>query len=69
MAWTIDIIDANGIPVRQLTGAGSTIDATWDGRDATGTMPVPPGIYTVYLNARDPSGNAARNAAFTLTLA
>ena len=69
MAWTIDIIDANGIPVRQLTGTGATIDATWDGRDATGTMTVPAGIYTAVVNARDTAGNAARNAVFTVTLA
>ena len=69
MAWTIDIIGPNGIPVRQLTGTGATIDTTWDGRDATGTMTVPPGVYTAYVNARDTAGNAARNAVITLTLA
>lgn len=69
MAWTIDILDAAGTPIRQLTGSGPTIDATWDGRDATGVTTVPPGIYTAYLRARDLAGITARDAVITLTLA
>ncbi|HEV3473774.1 MAG TPA: N-acetylmuramoyl-L-alanine amidase [Actinomycetota bacterium] len=69
MSWTVDILNSAGTPIRQLTGTGSTLDATWDGRYADGTTVATPGPYTVYLRARDLAGTTARDAVITVTLA
>jgi hypothetical protein len=69
MSWVVDILDSAGTPIRQLTGSGTILDSTWDGRYADGTTVAPPGVYTAYLRARDVAGTTARDAVITVTLA
>ena len=54
---TIEILDADGQPVRRLsgeTGAGRH-ELTWDGRDDYGN-PLPDGLYSFLVSATDATG-------------
>ena len=54
-AWTVRIKDAQGAVVRSFAGEGTTIAATWDGRDETGRR-VPDGAYTLVMSGSNDHG-------------
>jgi hypothetical protein len=56
--WQLLVQDANGATVRTLSGAGSSIDTTWDMTSDAGT-PVPAGQYTITLTSNQ-NGQVAR---------
>jgi N-acetylmuramoyl-L-alanine amidase len=65
--WTIRVTDAQGVQVREFTGTGGQIDRGWRGKTKLGA-PVPPGTYTVSMEARASTTSVARPAKFTLKI-
>ena len=55
---TIEILDANGRPVRRLSGAtgAGRHELTWDGKDAFGNL-LPDGLYSFVVSATDATGD------------
>ena len=56
-AWRVTVIDAAGTRVRAWSGAGATVDLSWNGRTASGTR-VADGTYRVRVRFTDAAGNA-----------
>jgi flagellar hook assembly protein FlgD/outer membrane protein OmpA-like peptidoglycan-associated protein len=57
-AWTVQIRDASGAPVRSFDAKNSALsDITWDGKNDTGQV-VPDGVYNAYIATEDRGGNA-----------
>ncbi len=48
--WQLTVQDAGGTTVRTIADSASSVDATWDMTNDSGT-PVPPGAYTMTLNS------------------
>jgi hypothetical protein len=72
LPWRIDIawhdpVTAALQPVRELSGSGSVIDVTWDGKRDDGVTPAPTGTYTITLGAGSP-GAPVRPATLTATV-
>jgi hypothetical protein len=66
--WTVTIVDAAGVTVKTLKQAGATEMAIrWKGKDQR-FQPVPPGDYTVFVNATDTAGRTARGAALPIAV-
>ena len=53
--WTIDIEGTGGAVVRQLSGRGKAIEASWDGRDGDGA-PVADGPYDAVMTGSNDHG-------------
>ncbi|MGH2675141.1 MAG: N-acetylmuramoyl-L-alanine amidase, partial [Actinomycetota bacterium] len=68
MSWTVAITDSVGTPVRQFTGTGALVDATWDGKRDDGVTPATPGVYTVTVRAQAPGGTVARDSVLSVTV-
>jgi hypothetical protein len=66
--WTIRVTDAQEVQVRRFTGTGGKIDRTWRGKTKLG-VPVPPGKYNVWIEARASEAAVARPARLTLKIA
>lgn len=56
VSWTLSIRDSAGTRVRAYTGRGTQMSATWDGRNAAGTV-VPDGTYRYQLTYKDAAGD------------
>jgi len=56
--WTVDIVDANDVPVDGFAGSGTSIYIEWDGTDFFGN-PLPPGFYDYILTATKQGGSFA----------
>jgi hypothetical protein len=65
--WSVEVTDSAGVLVRQFTGTGAFVDATWDGKRSDGT-PVIPGSYTVAIRAQTAGGLVAREAVLAVTV-
>jgi hypothetical protein len=64
LQWSIEVQTSTGTVVRRFEGAGSKIDRKWFGKAAG--VPVPPGTYTVRMEAWSSATDVARPAVFTL---
>ena len=56
--WALTVSDADGVPVLRTRDAGSANSVSWDARSDDGLV-VPPGDYTVTIDAIDATGNAS----------
>lgn len=65
--WTIRVLTAEGVQVRTFTGTAARIDRAWKGKTKEG-IPVPPGTYKVWMEARASATAMARPAQFTLKI-
>jgi flagellar hook assembly protein FlgD len=64
-AWTVNVTNGSGTVVRTLTGTGTNIAFTWDGKDATGTVQ-PDGPYTFAIGVTDGLGSVSASPSTTL---
>ncbi len=55
--WSVQVCSADGTPVRQMTGTGSSANVTWTGQDDQGQT-VADGAYTVVASATNADGQA-----------
>ena len=55
--WTLDIRDDGGTLVRHVSGEGTVIKTTWDGRDDDGKR-LPDGVYSLEVDATSSAGTA-----------
>ncbi|MDX3457988.1 FG-GAP-like repeat-containing protein [Streptomyces sp. ME02-8801-2C] len=67
-AWTLALKDARGRVVRTLTGTGTEVAATWDGKTDTGTYAYN-GAYTWALTAKATEGTGTYTQSGALGLA
>ena len=67
--WTVDIKNSVGTVVKTLTGTGTSISATWDGKDSSGVIQ-PEGTYSYTITATEPSSGtvATKNSASNITI-
>ena len=64
--WRLDIRDDAGTLVRHMTGEGTIVETTWEGRDDAGNL-LADGVYSLQADATSSDGEA-RSATATLRL-
>ncbi len=55
-SWVLSIKDSLGVTKRSFSGSGTSLSATWNGKDSVG-LTVPSGTYTASVSLTDLAGN------------